>query len=111
MARPAAVRLHYAPILLGIAFIATLFMVAESGYKRIHEAGLAISAAEDRVIALESADSTSDAEKQLLELRMELNAQMAIHTDEHPNVIAMQRRIERMEAEIGREENGGTERY
>jgi signal transduction histidine kinase len=34
--------------LLGAAFIATLFMVAESGYKRIHEAGLAISAAEER---------------------------------------------------------------
>jgi len=43
-----AVRLHYAPILLGIAFIATLFMVAESGYKRIHDAGQVISAAEDR---------------------------------------------------------------
>ncbi|HKX58070.1 MAG TPA: CHASE3 domain-containing protein [Steroidobacteraceae bacterium] len=43
-----ASRLSYAPILLGIAFIATLFMVAESGYKRIHEAGLMISAAEER---------------------------------------------------------------
>jgi signal transduction histidine kinase len=43
-----ASRLTYAPILLGIAFIATLFMVAESGYKRIHEAGLTISAAEER---------------------------------------------------------------
>lgn len=41
-------RLHYAPILLGLAFIATLFMVAESGYKRIHDAGREISAAEDR---------------------------------------------------------------
>jgi len=48
MAPQPAVRLHYAPILLGIAFIATLFMVAESGYKRIHEAGLTISAAEER---------------------------------------------------------------
>jgi signal transduction histidine kinase len=45
--KPAS-RLSYAPILLGVAFIATLFMVAESGYKRIHEAGLAISAAEER---------------------------------------------------------------
>jgi len=41
-------RLHYAPILLGVAFIATLFMVAESGYKRLHEAGQVISAAEER---------------------------------------------------------------
>jgi signal transduction histidine kinase len=41
-------RIHYAPILLGIAFIATLFMVAESGYKRIHDASAVISAAEER---------------------------------------------------------------
>jgi hypothetical protein len=48
MASSPQVRLHYAPILLGIAFIVTLFMVAESGYKRIHEAGRFISAAENR---------------------------------------------------------------
>jgi signal transduction histidine kinase len=48
MATSSASRLAYAPILLGAAFIATLFMVAESGYKRIHEAGLTISAAEER---------------------------------------------------------------
>src|SRR5688572_5388239 len=40
--------LPFAPILLGAAFIATLFIVAESGYKRIHEAGRIISAAEER---------------------------------------------------------------
>ena len=43
-----ASRLAYAPILLGVAFIATLFIVAESGYKRIHEASQMISAAEER---------------------------------------------------------------
>ncbi len=48
MANTPSIRLHFPPILLGIAFIATLFMVAESGYKRIHEAGLEISAAEER---------------------------------------------------------------
>jgi signal transduction histidine kinase len=41
-------RLTYAPILLGVAFIATLFMVAESGYKRLYEASRVISAAEER---------------------------------------------------------------
>ena len=41
-------RLAYAPILLGVAFIATLFFVAESGYKRIHQASQVISAAEER---------------------------------------------------------------
>ena len=40
--------LHYAPILLGAAFIATLFIVAESGYQRLHLAGQDISAAEER---------------------------------------------------------------
>ena len=40
--------LPYAPILLGAAFIATLFIVAESGYQRIHQAGQIISEAEER---------------------------------------------------------------
>jgi signal transduction histidine kinase len=40
--------LHYAPILLGIGFIATLFMVAQTGYQRIHDAAAVISAAEER---------------------------------------------------------------
>jgi len=48
MATTPTARLHYAPILLGIAFIATLFMVAQTGYQRIHEAGQVISAAEER---------------------------------------------------------------
>jgi signal transduction histidine kinase len=40
--------LPFAPILLGAAFIATLFIVAESGYKRIHETSQLISATEER---------------------------------------------------------------
>ena len=48
MATEPVSRLTYAPILLGVAFIATLFLVAESGYKRIHEASRVISEAEDR---------------------------------------------------------------
>ncbi len=48
MANAPTVRLHYAPILLGVAFIVTLFVVAESGYQRIYKAGLDISAAEGR---------------------------------------------------------------
>jgi signal transduction histidine kinase len=51
MAAPIS-RFVQAPILLGIAFIATLFVVAESGYKRIHDAGLTISAAEQRQVLL-----------------------------------------------------------
>jgi len=48
MATSTTPRLTFAPILLGIAFIATLFLVAESGYKRIHQASQVISAAEER---------------------------------------------------------------
>src|SRR5687767_919674 len=48
MAKPDRSPLPFAPILLGAAFIATLFIVAESGYKRIHEAGTIISAGEER---------------------------------------------------------------
>ncbi len=48
MATTPTARLHYAPILLGIAFIATLFMVAQTGYQRIHDASEVISAAEER---------------------------------------------------------------
>ena len=48
MATTPSSNLTYAPILLGVAFIATLFIVAESGYKRIHEASQVISAAEER---------------------------------------------------------------
>lgn len=48
MAEPTRSSLPYAPILLGAAFIATLFIVAESGYQRIHHAGQTMSAAEDR---------------------------------------------------------------
>jgi signal transduction histidine kinase len=46
--RAVSSRFVYAPILLGVAFIVILFMVAESGYKRMHDANEAISAAEER---------------------------------------------------------------
>src|SRR5688572_22884335 len=52
MATAPTARLYYAPILLGVALIATLFMVAESGYKRIHDASIVISAAEERQVLL-----------------------------------------------------------
>ncbi len=46
-------RLTSAPILLGVAFIATLFMVSESGYMRLQESSHAISAAEERMALLQ----------------------------------------------------------
>lgn len=60
-----------------------------------------ISSAEDRLVALETAESTSESEQMLLDLRIQLSTEMAIHTDEHPNVIALKRRIERMEDALG----------
>ena len=57
-----------------------------------------ISSTEDRLMQFETAGTTaSTAEEQLLQVRLQLDQQMAIHTDEHPNVIALQRRIERMQ--------------
>lgn len=49
MRNPSVSGLASAPVLLGVAFIATLFLVAESGYKRIHDSGRAISASEERL--------------------------------------------------------------
>jgi uncharacterized protein involved in exopolysaccharide biosynthesis len=60
-----------------------------------------ISSGEDRLLALQTAKSSSATEEMLMDLRMQLNSEIAIHTDEHPNVIALKRRIERMESDMG----------
>jgi signal transduction histidine kinase len=52
MPDPSGSRLTAAPILLGVAFIATLFMVSESGYKRLQESSKAASAAQERMALL-----------------------------------------------------------
>ncbi|MAJ61455.1 MAG: hypothetical protein CBC48_16785 [bacterium TMED88] len=60
-----------------------------------------MSSAEDRLMQFETAGTTtSSAEEQLLQMRLQLDNEMAIHTDEHPNVIALQRRIERMQGTV-----------
>ncbi|MDG2049280.1 MAG: hypothetical protein P8M78_03870 [Myxococcota bacterium] len=70
-----------------------------------------MSSAEDRLMQFETAGTTaSSAEEQLLQIRLQLDQEMAIHTDEHPNVIALQRRIERMQGTVqarpAQEDNG-----
>ena len=70
-----------------------------------------ISAASDRLVNLETAETTSSAEQQLLQMRLQLDQESAIHTEEHPNVIALRRRIERMEATLGQRSNGETSRF
>jgi uncharacterized protein involved in exopolysaccharide biosynthesis len=60
-----------------------------------------ISAAEERLIQLEkNVGETSSPQLMLMELRMQLASELGIHTDEHPNVVALRRRIERMESEL-----------
>jgi uncharacterized protein involved in exopolysaccharide biosynthesis len=56
---------------------------------------------------LQSAASPhSESQIRLEQLRMQLDSDLAAHTDEHPNVIALKRRIERLEREV---ESGGRE--
>jgi len=60
-----------------------------------------ISAAEERLIQLEkNVGEMSSPQQMLMELRMQLASELGIHTDEHPNVVALRRRIERMENEL-----------
>jgi uncharacterized protein involved in exopolysaccharide biosynthesis len=59
---------------------------------------LQIAETESRVAALSSDDASPDA--RLLELRAELNAELAIHTEKHPNVISLRREIEGLEREV-----------
>lgn len=60
-----------------------------------------ISAAEDRIVSLQTGETTTETEQMLMDLRMQLNSEIAIHTEEHPNVIALKRRIERVESDMG----------
>lgn len=62
-----------------------------------------ITAAEDRLVSLETTGTGSATDQMLFDLRMQLSAQIAVNTDEHPNVIALQRRIERVESELGQD--------
>jgi uncharacterized protein involved in exopolysaccharide biosynthesis len=61
-----------------------------------------IEAAEQRRASLRdnNGGDISNAEKELMELRMLLASQLAVHTDQHPNVIALRRRISVMEGEM-----------
>lgn len=62
-----------------------------------------IDAAADRLLALEAApeDFTGPTPQSLrYELARRLEEQLVVLTEEHPNVIALQRRIERLEADI-----------
>ncbi len=56
-----------------------------------------ITAAEDRVLSISSRGSeSSESEFILSDLRRQLAREIAIHTDEHPNVIALRERLARL---------------
>ncbi len=60
-----------------------------------------IESAEERVTLLMTSESpVGSAQSALMQLRMELADQLALHTDEHPNVITLRRRIEVMEDQL-----------
>jgi len=68
---------------------------------------LQISDAEGRLLILQSLEPDPDTlEKLLEELRGRLVHERTIYTDEHPNVIAIQRQIEALEAEVALEQAG-----
>jgi uncharacterized protein involved in exopolysaccharide biosynthesis len=61
-----------------------------------------LSVALERLTQLENDEGIqSNQELRLSELRLQLATQLAVHTPEHPNVIALRRQIERMEGEAG----------
>lgn len=65
-----------------------------------------ISAQEDRILVVSGrkGDATA-AEQTLADLRAQLARELSVNTEEHPNVIALKRRIELVEKQLG---NGGT---
>lgn len=60
-----------------------------------------IAEKQERLRLLDSEVSASSAQKEMLvALRGQLAEQLGLHTDEHPNIIALRRRITQMEAEM-----------
>jgi uncharacterized protein involved in exopolysaccharide biosynthesis len=69
--------------------------------------GLRISDAEGRLLTLQSQQIAADTRATLLaELQERLVRERTVYTDEHPNVLAIQRQIEALEAELATQELG-----
>jgi uncharacterized protein involved in exopolysaccharide biosynthesis len=73
-----------------------------------HSLASQIDAAEERVMLLGQQPASSEGgptpRSLLSDLRARLEEQLVILTEEHPNVIALQRRIERLEADVAEED-------
>jgi uncharacterized protein involved in exopolysaccharide biosynthesis len=66
----------------------------QSIHRQIEAAGVRLTSMSDEHGAVTNAQIT------LMELRIQLASQLAVHTDQHPNVIALRRRIKVMESEM-----------
>jgi len=70
-----------------------------------------IDAGESRLMLLKAQEDTDTDEENprtlLTELRARLEEQLVILTEEHPNVIALRRRIARLESDVAEQESGG----
>jgi len=70
-----------------------------------------ISETEARLVALRSGEGLVRSRDEVLleELRRQLAEQLAVHTDEHPNVTALERRVGLLEEKVAQERQGGRE--
>ena len=68
---------------------------------------LQMAETESRLAALSTDDVSPDA--RLLQLRAELNEELAIHTEKHPNVVSLRRQIAGLEREIAEIDAGDTD--
>ncbi len=60
-----------------------------------------IGAADERLVQLQNSEGIESNLKEVLgELRMELAMQLGMHTEEHPNVVALRSRIQQVESEV-----------
>jgi uncharacterized protein involved in exopolysaccharide biosynthesis len=85
----------------------TKLALLERSQQQRESLALQISDAEGRLLILQSQEPLADTQETLLEeLRVRLVNERTVHTDEHPNVLALQRQIEFLEAEVAGEQAG-----
>jgi uncharacterized protein involved in exopolysaccharide biosynthesis len=85
----------------------TKLALLERSQQQRESLALQISDAEGRLLILQSQEPLADTQETLLEeLRVRLVHERTVYTDEHPNVLALQRQIEVLEAEVAGEQAG-----
>jgi len=66
---------------------------------------LQITETESRLLEISSIENSPDV--RLVQLRADLAEELGVHTERHPNVVSLRRKIENLEAEVGR--SGGSD--